>query len=177
MHTFNCFLCDNTKHPIKLVNIYLYVLSSAAMKLVYSSKLVTSLLLVAFLMTSVGTLLGYAWCVGDDGHVEVSYATGSGCCDDGHELSSAIQYDTPSLSQASDDHCGLCLDFTAQQSDAVFFKRFKKTLTIPVETLSSNNSSLSIIYSTKLVVDAPLPQPPPRIAQFLLVHRTVVLLN
>ncbi len=153
------------------------MLSSAAMKFVCSSKLVISLLLVAFLMTSVGTLLGYAWCVGDDGHVEVSYATGSGCCDDDQELNTGSQYDTPSLSQASGAHCGLCLDFTAQQSDAVFFKRFKRTLTAPVEVLSSNYSSLSVIYSTKLVADAHLPQPPPWIAQTILAHRTVVLLN
>ena len=44
-----------------LVSLHNLVLSSGAMKFTRSSKLVTSLLLAAFLVTSVGALLGYVW--------------------------------------------------------------------------------------------------------------------
>ncbi len=148
-----------------------------AMKFFYPSKLLTSLLLVAFLSTSMGTLLGYAWCVGDDGHVEVSYTTGAGCCADDLDGATVDRYDAPSLSQANAKGCGLCLDFSAQQSEGVVFKRIKRTSTASLGVLSANSSSAKTMQNTKLVAVDLMPQPPPRIAQTLLAHRTVVLLN
>ena len=166
-----------TTNPIKLVSVCLPVLSSGAMKSTCLSKLVTILLLAAFLVTSVGSLFGYAWCVGDDGHVEVSYATGNGCCDDDRKQGAANQYDVPSVSRSSGDHCGLCLDFSAQQSEAVFFKRVKRTSMVSVEALPQISSIPNIIQSIQLVADNAVSQLPPRIAQTILAHRTVVLLN
>ncbi|MCK4507463.1 MAG: hypothetical protein KAU27_02910 [Desulfuromonadales bacterium] len=147
------------------------------MKFTRSAKIVTFLLLAVFLLTSAGNLLGYAWCVGDDGHVEVSYATGRDCCDDGQEQGATEQYDVPTISQASGDSCGLCLDFSTQQCEAVFFKRIKRTSTASLVPLSANNSLPSAMQSVKLVAAVPLPQPPLRVAQAILSQRTVVLLN
>ena len=153
------------------------MLSSGAMKFNRSSKLVTSLLITAFLVTSVGALLGYVWCVGDDGHVEVSYTAGNDCCGDDHVQSSTKRYDGPSISQASTDHCGSCLDFSAQQCGAVFFKRIKRTSRVSLEPLSPNNSLPSARQSAKLVTANRFRYPSQRIAQAILFHRTVVLLS
>ena len=147
------------------------------MKFNRSSKLVTSLLIAAFLVTSVGALLGYVWCVGDDGHVEVSYTAGNDCCGDDHVQSSTKQYDGPSISQNSADHCGSCLDFSVQQCGAVFFKRIKRTSLVSLEPLSQNNSLPSAMQSIKLVATNHFRHPSQRIAQAILFHRTVVLLS
>lgn len=153
------------------------MLSSGAMKFNRSSKLVTCLLLTAFLATSVVALLGYVWCVGDDGHVEVNYTAGIDCCGDSHVQSTADQYDGPSISQASAEHCGSCLDFSAQQCEAVFFKRIKRSSLVSLEPLSPNNSLPSAMQSVKLVAANHFRQPSLRIAQAILFHRTVVLLS
>jgi len=160
-----------------LVSLHNLVLSSGAMKFTRSSKLVTSLLLAAFLVTSVGALLGYVWCVGDDGHVEVIYTTGNDCCDDDQVRGTANHYDGSSISQSNSDHCGSCLDFAAQQCEAVFFKRIKRASVAPVEPLSPNNSHPSAMQSIKQVAGFVLPQAPSGIAQAIVFHRTVVLLT
>lgn len=153
------------------------MISSGAMKFNRSSKLVTSLLLTAFLVTSVGALLGYVWCVGDDGHVEVSYTSGNDCCGDDHVHSSTKRYDGPSISQNSADHCGSCLDFSAQQCEAVFLKRLKRTSLVSLEPLSPNKSLPSAMQSVKLIAANHFRHPSQRVAQAILFHRTVVLLS
>jgi hypothetical protein len=147
------------------------------MKFNCSSKLVTSLLLATFLVTSAGALLGYVWCVGDDGHVEVSYASDMNCCGDRQRQRAANQYDIPSISQASGDSCGLCLDFSAQQDEAVFLKRTKRASTVSPDPLSPNHSLANAMHGIELVAVSLLLQSPPRIAQAILLHRTVVLLT
>lgn len=147
------------------------------MKLTPSTKLITSLLLATFVLMSAGTLFGYAWCVGDDGHVEVSYVPGDGCCDGELSRSATQTHNRPGFSQASDDGCGLCLDFSTQQSDAVFLKRLKRSLTPSADALSPKSFFPGITQSLKLTVSCLAAQSPPRIAQAILAHRTVVLLN
>jgi coenzyme F420-reducing hydrogenase beta subunit len=139
------------------------------------SKLVTYLLVTTFLVASAGTVFGYAWCFGDDGHVEVNYSKGGSCCSEDFESHSVNRYNTPSISQLKLDSCGSCLDFSAQQSDAVFFKRVKRTSVSTVVTFSTN------FFSTKVVQSAPCIakqiSSSPRVSPTLLAHRTVVLLN
>jgi hypothetical protein len=147
------------------------------MKFNRSSKLMTSLLLTAFLVTSVGAIMGYVWCLGDDGHVEVNYTVGNDCCDDGHVRSPAEHYDGPTISQANTDHCGSCLDFSAQNYEAVFFKRLKRTSPVSLEPLSPNNSLTSAMQSVRLATVNHSRQPSLRIAQAILFQRTVVLLS
>jgi hypothetical protein len=145
------------------------------MNFTYSSKLVTSLLLATFLVTSAGVLLGYVWCVGDDGHVEVSYSSAVDCCGDDQKQRAVDQYDVPSISQTNGDPCGLCLDFSAQQGEAVFLKRTKRASSVSLDSLSPNHSLSSARQDVKLVAVNSLSQPPPRVAQAILFHRTVVL--
>lgn len=152
------------------------MLSSGAMKRTYPPKSVTFLLLVLFMIASLGTVFGYAWCVGDDGHVEVSYANDSGCCADDLKSQPVNRYDVPTVSQASGGSCGLCLDFTVQQYDVVFFKRVKRTSVTSVATFPSHVLSPNVGQSVPLVASLAL-QPVPRVSKTILAHRTTVLLN
>lgn len=146
------------------------------MKQTYPSKLVTCLLLAVFLIASLGTALGYAWCVGDDGHVEVGYSIDSNCCVEDLKSHSVNRYDAPSIRHASGDSCDLCFDFTVQQYDVVFFKRVKRTSVSAVAPFPSNVLSPNMVQNAQLVASLAL-QSPPRVSNTILAHRTVVLRN
>jgi hypothetical protein len=160
---------------IRLASKAHLMLSSIAMKYRYCSKFVTYLLVTTFLVASAGTVFGYAWCFGDDGHVGVSYSNGGGCCDEDLEKRTANRYAVPTISQLNGDSCGSCLDVSTQQRSVVFFKRLKRVSTSSVETLTANS------FSPKRVQGAPwvasLTSLSPRVSPTLLAHRTVVLLN
>lgn len=147
------------------------------MKLMKFSKITALLLLTAFLVTSTGNVFGYAWCVGDDGHVEVSYAKADACC----ATDSENRYDDSSngivISRFDGEGCGLCLDFSALKSEAVFFKRLKRASTVFLSPFSPDSSPAAAIQSVNLLVGNPVTPPLPRISQTILAHRTVVLLN
>ena len=130
--------------------------------------------MVTFLLVSTGSVFGYSWCLGDDGHVEVSYARGSGCCD----VDLQARHTRATVSNVSSkraETCGSCLDFSVQQGDAVFFKRVKRSSMPAVATLSAS------VFSPGLTRDplqvAPLASFAPRLSQTILAHRTVVLLH
>jgi len=146
------------------------------MKQTYPSKLVTCLLMAVFFAASLGTASGYAWCVGEDGHVGVSYSNNSGCCIDDQKSRFVNSYDSPTVSHAKDASCGLCRDFTLQQYDAVFFKRVKRTSGTSVSPFASNVLPANGGQKTQLVAGLTF-QPPPRISKTILAHRTIVLLN
>lgn len=152
-----------------------HVLSSVAMKSSGSTKIMILLLLVIFLLTSMGTF-GYAWCVGDDGHVEVNYAAATGCCNQDQSPYSGGQSGSPGLSRAGADYCGLCLDFDAQKYEAVFFKRIKKSAVLSLEPLTKGASYPNAISNSGLVAKMS-PQQQFRVAQIILALRTIVLLN
>jgi hypothetical protein len=147
------------------------------MKLMKSSKIIALLLLAAFLVTSTGNVFGYAWCVGDDGHVEVSYTKADVCCATDSENRNNDSSNGTVISRFDGEGCGLCLDFSALQSEAVFFKRLKRASTISLPPFSHNSSPAMAVQSIKLLVGNSVSPPLPKISQTLLAHRTVVLLN
>ncbi len=153
------------------------VLSCATMKLITFSKIAALLLLPAFLIASAGDMLGYTWCLGDNGHVEVKYVTSNSCCDTNFEDSHSVRPGVATLHQSSDNHCGSCLDFSTQPNEAVFSKRLKRVSSDSINTISSNSFPSISTQNAKLVVGNLALQPPPRISQTILAHRTVVLLN
>ncbi|RLB65773.1 MAG: hypothetical protein DRH08_07525 [Deltaproteobacteria bacterium] len=122
-------------------------------------------------------MLGYAWCLGDDGHVEVKYATADGCCDSDFVNSHAVRPDVAMFHQSDDNHCGPCIDFAGNQSDAVFSKRLKKDPPVSVDVIAPSSFSPTSAHNAKLVVGYLMSQPPLRTPQAILAHRTVVLLN
>jgi hypothetical protein len=141
------------------------------------TQIVGLLLLPTFLFLSVGTAPGYAWCFGEDGHSEIEEATVAGCHDGQDKPGEAVRHDTPTLHNSEDEHCGPCLDFSLQQDEANFSKRLKKAPAIPIEITSLNGFTFAFAQSVKLVSGNLASQPPPRISQAILSHRTVVLLN
>ena len=141
------------------------------------TQIVGLLLIPAFLIVSIGSVPGYAWCFGEDGHSEIEEATIAGCSDNQFEPKEFIKYDTPTLHGSENEHCGPCLDFSAQQSETVFSKRLKKILQTPVDTIKQDVSPQNFSQTVKLIAVNLASQPPPRISQTILAHRTVVLLN
>ena len=141
------------------------------------TQIIGLLLLPAFLAVSIGSVPGYAWCFGEDGHSEIEEATITGCSDNQIEPKEFVKYDTPSLHASENGHCGSCLDFSAQQSETVFSKRHKKILQTPTDAIILNVFPQNFVKNVKLVACNLASQPPPRISQTILAHRTVVLLN
>jgi hypothetical protein len=146
------------------------------MRLISFPKFVALLLLPAFLIASAGDMLSYAWCLGDDGHVEINYVTSNGCCDSNLETSHIVRPNVSTLHQSSNNHCGSCLDFSAQPNEAVFSKRLKRISSGSIAITSNGFPPISA-QDAKLVVGNLASQTPTRISQTILAHRTVVLLN
>ena len=147
------------------------------MKLLISSKIVTFLLLSVFLFAGTGNAFGYAWCVGDDGHVEVNYISGGDCCADDSSNRDVDRYDVTAISHSDGEHCGLCLDSSAKPSEAIFLKRLKRTSTVSIATVSLNNFPSPVLKGSKLLAGNRATLSLPRVSQAILAHRTVVLLN
>lgn len=147
------------------------------MRLISFSKIAALLLLPAFLIASAGDMLDYTWCLGDDGHVEIKYVTSNGCCDSNFENSHISRSEVATLHQSSDNHCGSCLDFSTQPNEAVFAKRLKRVSSNPIKAITANGFPSISAQNAKLVVSNLASQPPPRISQTILAHRTIVLLN
>jgi len=153
------------------------VLSSITMKLITSCKIMVLLLLLAFLTTSVGNVFGYAWCVGDDGHVGIDSVAGKGCRIDVCKSDyTDKKYDVFAISQAS-EYCSQCLDFSALQTEAVFFKRLKRIPTVFKVAVNPNSFPAIAVQNVKMVAGNLMLESQPRISQTILAHRTVVLLN
>ena len=154
------------------------MLSSLSMKLMSLSKIIACLLLVAFLATSSVNVFGYgyAWCVGDDGHVGIDSFTDKNCCTDDCQGVKAVRPELPAISPSS-ERCGLCLDFSAQQSEAVFLKRLKRIPTNSSDTVSPKSLTEIARGNDNRVAGSLMPRSQPRVSQTILAHRTVVLRN
>ena len=138
----------------------------------------TSLLLLPiFLVATIISMPGYAWCFGDDGHIDVEYIAGSSCADEASTPNRSDNHDEVSLSQSDEDHCGPCLDFDIQLNDATTTKRLENKAPVSLGAIAITALPSISAQTVKLVVGNLVPQPPPRIAQSILNHRTVVLLN
>jgi hypothetical protein len=153
------------------------MLSSIPMKLIPSYNIMVLLLLLAFLTTSVGNVFGYAWCIGDDGHVGIDSVAGKGCCIDVCKSDyTDRKYDVSAISQTS-EYCSQCLDFSTLQTEAVFFKRLKRIPTVSKVTVTPNVFPPIAVQNLKMVAGNLILGPQPRISQTILAHRTVVLRN
>lgn len=139
------------------------------------SRILVAVLLPVFLLTCVGSAFGFAWCIGEDGHVEIERVAGNGCGDDDFESKGVVSHKTPTIQYPSYDHCGPCLDLS-MQNNIFTAKRLTKITSTPSDVIILNGFLETSIQSIKLVVGNLAPQPPPRISQSILAHRTIVLL-
>jgi len=130
-------------------------------------------LLLAFVVTTLGSVPGFAWCIGEDGHFEIEYIAAEGC--GGETVASDIIAGSPSV-HIDEDHCGPCRDFYLPSPEAMSANRFHpKTLPSP-DFIASNRIPSITFQAASLIVANLVPQPPPRISQAVLEHRTTVLL-
>jgi len=140
------------------------------------SKISKLLLLATFMLSNIAGASGLVFCFADDGHVEFEYAS-EGRCRDGY----VIDIDIPdneviSISAPTESHCGSCNDLDISHTDTTFTKRL---LNKSLSSLDIPQMDKVFPYSgsfDRLVLSNFAPQPPPRISQAVLNHRTTVLL-
>ena len=92
------------------------------------SKINRFVLLLAFALTTLATVPGFAWCIGDNGHFEVEYV-GAGNCGDGANVSSSIIAGKTSI-QTDEAHCESCSHFSLESTESVLKKRTQHKATI-----------------------------------------------
>lgn len=136
-------------------------------------KISNFILLLTFVLTALSSVPGFAWCIGEDGHFEIEYVI-DGNCDTASSSSGGTA--VVSSLHIDEDHCGSCLDVYLQPHDVFSAKRLNyEALNAPdvfaLGTILSSTSQADRQVKTNLV-----PQPPPRILQSILNHRTTVLL-
>lgn len=145
------------------------------MRLIFT-RIIVLLLLPAFILTSASEVLGFAWCVGNDGHVEFERDTRHDCGDENFANENLGRNAAPVIFGTSYDCCGPCLDLSIQ-NEACIVKRLKKTSAAPSDAICLNVFPRNTIQTAKRLVNNFITQQPPRISQTILAHRTVVLLN
>ena len=141
------------------------------------TQIMATFLLPAFFLASIGSAPAYAWCFGEKIHLEIEEKKISGYVDHQKESKEAAKYDIPSFYSSDDKHCGTCFHFSAQKNEAIFSKKLEKLPNVTEDVTNPYVLAHVITRKGDLVAVNLAPQPPPRISQTLLAHRTVVLLN
>lgn len=144
------------------------------MRNVMAKNSLVLLLLSVFLITNVGNAIGYAWCFGDDGHSRIEQASFYGCADKEAGCSASLRYGSDSLSKAEPAHCSPCSDLLIEGDNAVVSKRIIKDAKVVLE---AEPLSVSPLVSYEQQANLKYISHPPRVAQTIRAHRTVVLLN
>lgn len=142
-----------------------------------SRYIVVLISLLIFLLTGQAGVLGYVWCLGENGHSEFESVANKGCAatspqqaQDCHDGKGALE------SHTQEDHCGTCLDIPACLDATSTRDQSQKGCDVSTGLASLPQISLSPIFAQVLTKNL-LAQPPPRVSQTILAHRTVVLLN
>lgn len=142
-----------------------------------ANKLVTVLLLCAFLATGAGYVFGYAFCLGEDGRVAVNALAAAGCCDAIGPGAPSPGIAASSVSPAGKDRCGLCVDFSTRHGEAVFLKRLKRASSPSPGSFPPVRAGLNGFLQARGPAPKAAPQTFPGMSQALLLLSTVVLLN
>jgi len=140
------------------------------------SKILALILVPLFLITGVVSIPDYAWCIGDDDHLEIERFEIGGCVDEGLNDRDSNGHDSVSVNEFGEDHCGPCVDFYIPSNDVITLKQLKSFSPAYLDTFSTGSVTPHSFQVAKMVVGNLVPQPPPRISSQVLTHRTVVLL-
>lgn len=153
------------------------MLNSAVMMIKVLPKTMVCLLLSTLMIINAADAIGYAWCFGGDGHVKIKYVTAGSCCEQESALPDPLRLQPAdaSLRLSGGESCGPCLDLFLKQNEASIIKRSNKLATPALAIAKTSSSPLPLHQS--MVAGTPLTQPPPRVSQTILSHRTVVLLH
>jgi hypothetical protein len=140
------------------------------------SKILALILVPLFLITGVVSVPGYAWCLGDDDHLEIERFERWGCVDNSLNGRDPVNHNDGFANQIDEDHCGSCVDFYTQSHDVKTPKQLQSIPPAPIDTFPAGSFTQHTSPVAKMVVGNLAPQPPPRIPQTILTHRTIVLL-
>jgi hypothetical protein len=140
------------------------------------TRIIVLLLLPAFILASASEVLGFSWCVGNDGHVELERGTNHDCGAENFANENFGRNAAPIILGTSNECCGPCLDLSIQ-NEAYIIKRLKKITVAPTDAISLNVFPRNTVRKAHLLVSNLITQHPPRISKTILAHRTVVLLN
>lgn len=143
----------------------------------FLKSICTILLLLTFLATTVGVLPVYALCFGEDGHVELEYSDHDICDEDKKNGNSSFPELAIDSIPSHGDHCTPCVDIAIQTCEATSTKRHSDSKSKSVALQHLNVSPLVKPAVVKLLVGNLVPQPPPRVSQTIIHHRTIVLLT
>lgn len=141
----------------------------------FGNKLNGFVLLLVFVFTTLGSVPGFAWCIGEDGHFDVEYVA----TDDFGDVTNTAPGRLPgeSIIHNDDDHCGPCLDLYLQSHEVISASRLHNKATKSTDILALNTTIPSITsQAIKRAVENLASQPPPRISQAIREHRMIVLL-
>jgi len=145
----------------------------------FYSKTCGFALLLTFVMTTLFSLPGFAWCVGEDGHIEVELSVSGDCAGKAFRPSThSATADASSVYFAAEfdaEHCGPCNDFYFQAHEVISASRHDKTP--PSPGLHALDSLIALTYKNNIQPERSFaPVSPQRISQAILSHQTVVLL-
>jgi len=141
-----------------------------------SRHIVALVSLLVFLLAGQAGAQGYVWCLGEDGHTALEYAAGNSCNPDvGDQHSPGFQGDQIGPHSSQEDQCGPCLDVPASLEVASRSADAPKKLKVQIGSPPVVQSA-PLRTSPSVFASAPCYQPPPRISQTILLHRTVVFL-
>lgn len=142
-----------------------------------SRYIVVLISLLIFLLTGQAGVLGYVWCLGEDGHSEFESVANKGCYTTPPQQAQGCHNEEGALeSHTQEDHCGPCLDIPACLDVTSTRNQSQKGFDVSTGTASLPQISLSPIFARVLTKNL-LAKSPPRVSQAILAHRTVVLLN
>jgi hypothetical protein len=128
-------------------------------------------LLVSLLSSPVGSL-GYVWCVGADGQATLEIAAAGDCSMDSPALRAD---DSPALTAGPDD-CGPCHDISSTPRWSSVRTRNLDTPVSPPAGQAAVIATTDLSLSGQLLINLFPVEPPPRVSEPILQHRTIVLL-
>lgn len=131
-------------------------------------------LLLTFVLTTLVSVPGFAWCIGEDGHFEIEYEAIKGCGIGA--IGSTVDPVDGSSVHIKEDNRGACLDIYLQSGEAISNKRLYEKVIKTADTLALSAPPLFTSQAVKMVIANLVPRPPQRITQAVLDHRTIVLL-
>ena len=141
------------------------------------TKFTVTLFVSLFCVVSVFSASSYAWCTGDNGHVELlDNVVVNNCNPSDSGPGGSVISSVATIFQANDAHCDACLDFAVLQDNATFVKRLKRPIASTAVFLFPEAVFSDYYTSVKTVAADLLPQPSPSFPRAILEHKTIVLL-
>jgi len=139
--------------------------------------IIACLSLTLMFLTGPAGAQAYVWCLGEDGHAALERAADKACAAGADIQDRACHGEGALELSLQKKGCGPCYDLAATFDAASrriqdHFKSFSPQGNVPAVALVFSSPARVRVLTANL-----FPQPPPRVDQTLLAHRTVVLLN